>query len=127
MTTHPNAANGLVRLASGRWAAFDGGRPVAKADTRSAVVDAAWDKGLMLCSWLVRVASGNPEPDSIEDTYMDVDCGAVMRPHPGYPGTDAVICDHGHERLPLEIEWAPGGPAWEREARERFEETGSVL
>ncbi len=27
------------------------------------------------CKWLVRVPSGNPEPDSIEDTYKDVECG----------------------------------------------------
>lgn len=27
------------------------------------------------CPWLVRVASGHPEPDSFADTFMDVECG----------------------------------------------------
>ena len=47
------------------------------------------------CSWLVRVASGNPEPDSFSDTFMDIDCNAIVR---SLDGTVAhTACDHGHE------------------------------
>lgn len=30
------------------------------------------------CYWLVRVASGHPEPDSFADTFMDVECGVRL-------------------------------------------------
>jgi hypothetical protein len=30
------------------------------------------------CPWLVRVPSGNPEPDSFEDTFRDVECGVRL-------------------------------------------------
>lgn len=36
------------------------------------------------CTWLVRVASNDPEPTSFADTFRDVDCGARL---------------HGDERL----------------------------
>lgn len=33
------------------------------------------------CTWLVRVASGHPEPDSFADTFMDVECGTRLANH----------------------------------------------
>ncbi len=78
---------------------------------------------IMRCSWLVRVPSNNPEPDSEADCWREVECGAKVREHPSYKGRfdagEATICDNGHDRLPLEIEWAPYGPSWEREAEDR--------
>lgn len=75
------------------------------------------------CSWLVRVRSGNPEPDFPEDEWNEIECGAKVREHPSYRGRfepgEATICDHGHDRLPIEIAWAPYGPNWEREAEDR--------
>lgn len=72
------------------------------------------------CDWLVRVPSGNPEPDFPEDLWRIVPCGAKVRRHPDYPErNDATMCEHGHDRLPNEIELAPGGPAWVREMQER--------
>lgn len=73
------------------------------------------------CNWLVEVASGNPEPDFPSDCWVTAECGAPIRRHPGYPGTDATVCDAGHDRLPIEIELAPFGPAWQREQVERLE------
>lgn len=102
-TTHPNAGPfaGSRFLASGLLVEVD-------AMTRKATP--------VVCDWLVEVASGNPEPDSIEDTVKIVECGAKVRRHPGYP--DATICDHGHDRLPIEVDLAPFGPAWQREQEE---------
>lgn len=48
------------------------------------------------CFWLVRVASGNPEPDSIEDTYRDVECGSRVFSLDG--SLDHTACDAGHVR-----------------------------
>lgn len=49
------------------------------------------------------------------------ECGARIRRHPDYPTrSDATLCDNGHDRLPIEIELAPGGPAWQRELAERL-------
>ena len=48
------------------------------------------------CSWLVRVATGNPEPDSIEDTYRDEECGGKVK---SLDGTmDHTTCEYGHDR-----------------------------
>lgn len=66
------------------------------------------------CDWHVEVANGNPEPDSIADCYDIVPCGAPVRAFG--PGT---MCEFGHDRLPIEVELAPGGPAWQREQEER--------
>lgn len=101
--------------------------------TAGTLVDAPEGGGkatVVTCSWLVRVPSGNSEPDSEADCWREIECGARVRVHPSYLGFEpgeATICDNGHDRLPLEIEWAPYGPAWEREARERFEETGVLF
>lgn len=80
---------------------------------------------IIKCSWLVRVPSGNPEPDSEADCWTEIECGARVREHPNYRGFEpgeATICDNGHDRLPLEIEWAPGGVGWQREQAERLAE-----
>lgn len=81
---------------------------------------------IIKCSWLVRVPSGHPEPDFPEDCWTEVECGARVREHPSYRGRfepgEATICDNGHDRLPLEIAWAPFGPNWEAEERERLAE-----
>lgn len=83
------------------------------------------------CSWLVRVASGNPEPDFPEDLWTEVECGARVEEHPSYKGRfepgEATICENGHDRLPIEIAWAPYGPNWEIEAREREAEMGGRM
>lgn len=47
------------------------------------------------CDWLVRVASGHPEPDSIEDTYRDIECGA----HLMFNGYGSFKCEAGHEHI----------------------------
>lgn len=76
----------------------------------------------LTCNWLIEVPNGNPEPDSIEDTYDIVECGARFRVHPNYPDVplgDALLCDNGHDRLACYIDLAPGGPAWQREQMDR--------
>lgn len=82
MTTHP-LANTLRRLASGHLVEID---EYGKASPVS-------------CSWLVQVVSGNPEPDSIEDTYKIVECGArvfalTFDPEGGWG------CESGHHHWP---------------------------
>jgi hypothetical protein len=52
----------------------------------------------LTCSWLVRVASGNPEPDSIEDTYLDVECGARVYSLDGAADLEHTRCEWGHVR-----------------------------
>ena len=47
------------------------------------------------CTWLVRVPSGNPEPDFIEDTYRDVDCGARLFDD----GHFSYHCEAGHRHV----------------------------
>lgn len=49
------------------------------------------------CDWLVRVATGHPEPDSFADTFRDIPCGHIMRQVDGYP-----TCDGGHVRYPYD-------------------------
>jgi hypothetical protein len=72
------------------------------------------------CDWLVEVPSGNPEPDFPSDCWKIVECGAAVHQHPDYPNEPgAVICEAGHDRLPMHIEHAPGGPAWQREMADR--------
>lgn len=76
---------------------------------------------LARCSWLVEVASGNPEPDSVEDLYDVIECGGRM-----VRMTDAgsFACEHGHEYTSI----FEGGFDVEarREQEERFAETGRV-
>lgn len=74
------------------------------------------------CGWLVRVPSGNPEPDSESDCWNEVECGATFRVDPRFPDAclgEVLICDNGHERLAVEIAWAPFGPEWVNEQCQR--------
>jgi hypothetical protein len=66
--------------------------------TNGRVVDVADDgrAPFFLCNWLVRVLSNNPEPDSIDDMYLYVDCGARVRSLDG--SLDHLSCDAGHTR-----------------------------
>lgn len=82
---------GIARLASGALAFVDPATGKAKVWT---------------CDWLVRVASGNPEPDSESDCWVEVECGAKVRVLDGFPNAplgDAVICDGGHDRVSYAI------------------------
>lgn len=56
------------------------------------------------CDWLVEVPSGHPEPDFPSDLWITVECGAKLKRHPEFP-EHGSICDHGHDRLPIEITW----------------------
>ena len=75
----------------------------------------------LLCTWLVRVASGNPEPDSIEDTYRDVDCGARLLDD----GHGSYHCEAGHSHVSFEDpRYADDEAAWalrERRAEEAWD------
>lgn len=69
----------------------------------------------LTCSWLVRVASGNPEPSCESDCYKDVDCGsqvtAIVRA--GKPlSTEHTTCGNGHDRH------AYGSAEWQAEDME---------
>lgn len=75
------------------------------------------------CDWLVRVRSDNPEPSCEAECWTEVECGAPVTVHPQHP--TGTICEAGHDRLPMEVEHAPFGPAWEREQQDRFNETGA--
>jgi hypothetical protein len=71
-----------------------------------------------VCNWLVQRPTNNPEPDFPEDCYRVEDCGARLSIHPTY-GMDGFVCDAGHERVPIEASWAPGGQAYVEEMLER--------
>lgn len=66
------------------------------------------------CTWLVRVPSGNPEPDSPADCWRIVECGRPVYSLGG-PGDefDHTTCEAGHVRH------AYGSP--EQQAEERVE------
>jgi hypothetical protein len=44
------------------------------------------------CTWLVRVASGHPEPDCFADTFKDVDCGVRL-------ANDQNLCEYHQRQL----------------------------
>ena len=69
----------------------------------------------MTCPWPIQVASGNPEPDSPEDCWVEVECGAPLHDDP----PDGQRCEAGHEFGNLQRRWAPGGSEWQREQQER--------
>jgi hypothetical protein len=56
----------------------------------------------LTCSWLVQVATNNPEPDSIEDTYRIVPCDlrvSTLRPGADIDtALDHTTCPAGHVR-----------------------------
>lgn len=73
------------------------------------------------CTWLVeRIPPTRPyDPENDEDPPEPqvVECGAPAWTTYGGRGWR---CDAGHEHLPIEIELAPFGPAWEREQEARL-------
>lgn len=101
-TAHPTEP-GMVVLASGA-VGFVGDRGVVERWT---------------CSWLVRVATNNPEPDFPEDCYRDIDCGAAMLVHPDLPRS--FVCRSGHERIPMDVRYH-SGREWEDTCREMEDE-----
>jgi hypothetical protein len=63
------------------------------------------------CFDLVRVASGNPEPDSFADTFNDIPCGEIVRAVDGR--TTKVECDGGHQHTSYEDpDFAADEAAW---------------
>jgi hypothetical protein len=51
---------------------------------------------VLRCSWLVEVATGNPEPDGPEDLWRVEECGAKVK---SLDGTDDhTRCERGHTR-----------------------------
>jgi hypothetical protein len=47
------------------------------------------------CSWLIEVASNNPEPDFPEDLYRIVECGAALTVNQH----GSWRCEYGHEHI----------------------------
>jgi hypothetical protein len=78
---------------------------------RVAYIDADRKATLETCTWLVRVPSHHPEPDSEADCWLEIDCGAPVFAKDG--DLDHTFCTHGHVRL------AYGSPA--QQAQERLE------
>lgn len=76
MATDWSEAEGVKVLASGRLVEVD-------PTTRKATP--------VRCSWLIQVASGNPEPDFPEDCFVIEECGVPLRAI-----TDGWACDGGH-------------------------------
>lgn len=87
------------------------------ASGRIAYVNEDGSTELATCHWLVRVASGCPEPDSIEDTYREVECGLPRMAVGG--NVEETTCDSGHHHVEYGSRtYVEGG--WE--ARYAFEE-----
>jgi hypothetical protein len=61
---------------------------------------------LLRCSWLLRVPSGHPEPDSEADCWTEIECAATYR---WIEGGERMECEHGHR-----FGWTP------RAAEEEF-------
>ena len=47
------------------------------------------------CTWLIQVASGNPEPDFPEDLWNEIPCGGKLTINEYGSWT----CEHGHEHV----------------------------
>jgi hypothetical protein len=47
------------------------------------------------CDWLIRVASGNPEPDFPEDLWTEIECGAQLTVNE----YGSWRCASGHEHV----------------------------
>jgi hypothetical protein len=71
------------------------------------------------CHWLIRVASGNPEPDFPEDLWMEVECGAelTVNEHGSWR------CAAGHEYVTYD-DPARGAYDAEQAFNERHEDVG---
>ena len=50
------------------------------------------------CSWLVEVATGNPEPDFPSDLYTVEECGARVTSLDGKADLEHTECENGHVR-----------------------------
>lgn len=57
------------------------------------------------CEWLIRVANNNPEPDSIDDCYDIIPCGAKVTIRANETGWD---CEAGHEYTDMETRFREG-------------------
>lgn len=68
-----------------------------------------------VCDWLVRVPSGNPEPDFPSDLWREVECGAKLRTD----GANGWACANGHYGGNLETRLAPFGEEWQNEQNDR--------
>jgi len=64
-----------------------------------------------LCHWMIEVASGNPEPDSYEDTVKIIDCGAPLTRFVRN-GSAGWECESGHNG------WEYGSPEAEYQMME---------
>ena len=101
----PQRPSGVRKLAGGQLVDIDPQTGVAK---------------LLRCDWIVRVPSGNPEPDFPEDLWTHLPCGGRMYAHPDFlqdPG--AWVCEHGHSYAGLENEVGAYGREWENECSSR--------
>jgi hypothetical protein len=82
--------------------------------TKTGAILIANEKGVYAvhrCFDLVRVASGNPEPDSFADTFVDVECKAIVRAVDGR--TTKTKCDSGHVHTSYEDpDFAADEAAW---------------
>jgi hypothetical protein len=47
------------------------------------------------CTWLIEVASGNPEPDSYADTIKHIECGAPLTTNE----YGSYSCTNGHRHV----------------------------
>lgn len=47
------------------------------------------------CTWLIQVASNNPEPDFPEDLWMTVECGGKLT----FNEYGSWTCEFGHEHV----------------------------
>ena len=60
------------------------------------------------CPWLIRVASGNPEPDFPEDLWKEVECGAELTVNE----YGSWRCAAGHEHVTYDD---PARDVWDAE------------
>lgn len=87
------------------------------ANDRIVWVDEQGKSTFQTCGWLIEVASGNPEPDSIEDTVEIVECGEPL--FALSPDCGSWRCAGGH------CHWEYGSP--EQIAQERAEWQADLL
>lgn len=78
----------------------------------------------MNCTWIVRVPSNHPEPDSEADCWREIECGAPVEiirydvtDDSGW--SDGWRCESGHEHRPITQTLAPFGAEWEAEKLDR--------
>ena len=69
------------------------------------------------CTWLCETRE--VDQDGIPYT-REVECGAPAEEVEYRDGLKGWRCSRGHEHVPIEIAWEPGGLAWQLEQDERF-------